>query len=101
LNEDAGAVLEVKITRENPVYEQRKLWNKGELRTAGWRTPVQPVKLFYVRQTGKRCADYPLNEKVQIHLIDKSTNDWPLATASKLLNLLLWQPVPEVILRQL
>ena len=101
LNEDAGAVLEVKITRENPVYEQRKLWNKGELRTAGWRTPVQPVKLFYVRQTGKRCADYPLNEKVRIYPVDEASPGWPPATAPQFLNLLLWQPVPEAIGKQL
>jgi len=42
------------------------------------------------------CVRIYVNETVQIHLIDKSTNDWPLATASKLLNLLLWQPVSGV-----
>jgi hypothetical protein len=101
LSEDAGAVLEITIARENPVFEQRKLWNKGEMRAAGWRTPENPVKRFYARHSGKRCGDYTINEKAQFYPIDEASGDWPPSTAPIFLGLLLLKPVPAAISNQL
>jgi hypothetical protein len=44
----------------------------------------------------RSAGAFVLMTKMQAYPIDESTNDWPLATASKLLNLLLWQPVSGV-----
>lgn len=101
LSEEAGAVLEITITRENRIYEQRKLWNKGELRAQGWRTPAESVKRFYTRHVGKRCADYALGEKVLSYPIDEASPDWPASTAPIFLGLLLLKPVPETLAKQL
>jgi hypothetical protein len=101
LSEDTGAVLEITIARENPVYEQRKLWNKGEMRAQGWQTPQTSVKRFYARHSGKRCTDYQLNEKAQFYPIDETSSDWPPSTAPIFLGLLLLKPVPEAIAKQL
>jgi hypothetical protein len=101
LSEEAGAVLEITISRENPIYEQRKLWNKGELRAQGWQSPGTPVKRFYARHNGKTCADYPISERVRLYPIDESSPDWPPSTAPIFLGLLLLKPVPEAIAKQL
>ncbi len=101
LNEDNGAVFEITIARENPIYEQRKLWNKGTLLAQGWQTPDQPVKRFYARHVGKRCTDYSLGEKARFYPVDEASPDWPPTTAPIFLNLLLLRPVPEAIAKQL
>jgi len=101
LRADAGQVLEIKLTRENPIYEQRKLWNKGELRTSGWQAPETPTKRFYVRQEGANCSDYQLGSRVQSMPINESSSNWPPSTAPIFLGLLLMKPVPALIRKQL
>lgn len=101
LRDDAGLVLEIKLTRENPIYEQRKLWNKGELRASGWQAPETPTKRFYVRQEGATCSDYRSGTRVQSMPIDESSADWPPTKAPIFLGLLLMKPVPASIQKQL
>jgi hypothetical protein len=95
LDESKGVVLEITVARENPVFEQRKLWNKGTLRLEGWRTPANPVKRVYARHNGKQCADYSSGKQAQYYPIDEPSPDWPPKTAPSFLGLHLLQAVPD------
>ena len=98
---DAGLVLEIKLIRENFVYEERNIWNKGKLNASGWRSPETPTKRFYVRQDAASCSDYQLGSRVQSMPIDESSSDWPPSKAPIFLGLLLMKPVPALIQKQL
>lgn len=98
---DAGLVLEIKLIRENFVYEERNIWNKGKLNASGWRSPETPTKRFYVRQDAASCSDYQFGSRVQSMPIDESSSDWPPSKAPIFLGLLLMKPVPALIQKQL
>jgi len=96
-----GVVLELKVQKQNPVYEQRKFWNRGQLRASGWRAAEDPIKRYYARFAGDSCADYQLGQSAQYFPVDESSSGWPPTKAPSFLNLLLLQPVPPELRRLL
>jgi len=92
-----GVVLQLRVQRQNSVYEQRKIWNRGQLRVSGWQPAEEPIKRYYARFAGDSCQDYPLGESAQYFPVDESSPGWPPSHAPSFLGLLPAQPVPTEI----
>jgi hypothetical protein len=98
---DAGVVLEMRVSRQNAIYEQRKIWNRGELRASAWQAPEKPVQRYYARHAGSSCEGYPVGQSAQFLPVDEGAalarREWPPANAPNFLDLMLLKPVPEIV----
>ncbi len=101
LAEDGGVVLELRVQRQLTIHEQRKIWNRGELRGSGWQAPEKPLQRFYARYAGASCEAYPLGTSAQYFPVDEGAaqpaRGWPPANAANFLDLMLLQSVPATI----
>jgi hypothetical protein len=96
---DDGAVLNVVVLRKNPLYEQRKPWNNGQILSGGWQVANEP-KSYYIKFPGA-CSDYPAGEKsvrfapYDISVLKSHTIDWPPKKLPDFLDLQVLDPVPD------
>ncbi len=101
LAEDTGVVLELRVQKQLTIHEQRKIWNRGELRTSDWQAPEKPEQSFYARYAGPTCETYPIGKSARYFPVDEGAKNasraWPPANTPNFLDLLLLEPVPDVV----
>ncbi|HEV7608535.1 MAG TPA: hypothetical protein VGO61_14415 [Steroidobacteraceae bacterium] len=98
LQEAPGAVVAVRVLRENSVFEDRKPWNHGTLFASGWVAKAEE-KSFYGAE--ESCDEYPsgrrfkafeshdLNGKIEPPIV------WPPTDAAQAINASSFSAVPE------
>lgn len=58
LDADSGVVLKLFVHRRMDIYEQRKPWNKGQLKPTAW-IEQDSIQMFFSRRIGPSCNNYP------------------------------------------
>jgi hypothetical protein len=62
LENDRGVVLTLFVHRKREVYEQRKPWNRGQLRATRWKS-VGELERYFARFAGASCQGYPVGAR--------------------------------------
>ena len=94
---DPGVVLELRVVRDRPIYENRKPWNKGSVWPALWRAGGD-TKRYYARHAGNVCANYALGRRELYFPVSEKEpagGAWPSVALPNFLDLQVLGPVPD------
>ena len=91
---ESAVVLQLRVLRQNGVYENRKPWNRGTLE-ARPSSSKGPEQIYYATYAGGSCASYPTGTRTQFLATGKTSHEWPPEILANLLNLQTVEPAPE------
>jgi len=93
-----GVVVDVRVSRANAVYENRKPWNRGTLYATGWKAKTEE-RSFYLPQNS--CANYPASRELNGFLSYEYSgkieppDTWPPQALEQVINASAYSEVPQ------
>jgi hypothetical protein len=97
LQDAPGVVVVVRMSRKNPIHENRKPWNRGSEFAGGWTTTTEETPFY---DANGSCDEYPHGREFrgfQKHDYEEriqAARVWPPAVLIDVLGASLMGPVP-------
>ena len=90
---DPGVVVDLHVTHERDVYENRKPWNQGTRFAGAWRE-AGGEKSFFARFAGSACDAYPNTGRRIYWTTSEASSGWPPVALPNYLGLAVMEPEP-------